>query len=142
MSDNGLHAKDGRRRKIRTTIPDETSPPLPDLIGRDFGVGEPGQRSCGDITYIPTDDGWLYLADVLDLESRRVIGFAMESHMRTELVSSAMEMATEAHSGDVSSGNDHRTLPRLDHRNSPAVDRSDGLVWSVDQLSGATPFAC
>ena len=89
MAANGLHAKDGRRRKIRTTIPDLTAPPLPDLIGRDFHVGCPGERTCGDITYVPTDEGWLYLADVLDLGSRRVIGFAMESHMRTELVVSA-----------------------------------------------------
>jgi len=103
MAANGLHARDGRRRKIRTTIPDLTAPPLPDLIGRDFHVGDPGERSCGDITYVPTDEGWLYLADVLDLGSRRVIGFAMESHMRTELVSSAMEMAIDSRGGDVSS---------------------------------------
>jgi putative transposase len=103
MAQNGLHAKDGRRRKIRTTIPDVTAPALPDLIGRDFHVGEPGQRTCGDITYVRTDEGWLYLADVLDLGSRRVIGFAMESHMRTELVSSAMDMAIRTRGGDVAS---------------------------------------
>lgn len=100
MAENGLYAKDGRRRKIRTTIPDISAPPLPDLIHRDFSVGEPGQRACGDITYVPTDEGWLYLADVLDLGSRRVVGFSMEDHMRTELVIKAMAMAVEAR-GDV-----------------------------------------
>ncbi len=70
MADNGLYAKDGRRRKVRTTIPDVSAPPLPDLVRRDFSVGEPGERTCGDITYIGTDEGWLYLADVLDLGSR------------------------------------------------------------------------
>jgi len=101
MAENGLYARDGRRRKLRTTIPDVSAPPLPDLIGRDFSVGEPGERSCGDITYVPTDEGWLYLADVLDLGSRRIIGFAMEDHMRTELVAKAMDMAIATRGGDV-----------------------------------------
>jgi len=92
MSEYGLHAQDGRRRKVRTTIPDVSAPPPPDLVKRDFSVGEPGERTCGDITYIPTGEGWLYLADVLDLGSRRVVGYAMEGHMRSEFV--------EACSGD------------------------------------------
>jgi putative transposase len=103
MAENGLYAKDGRRRKLRTTIPDVTAPPLPDLVGRDFSVGGPGQRACGDITYVPTEDGWLFLASVLDLGSRRVIGFAMEDHMRTELVSEAMDMAIATRGGEVAS---------------------------------------
>ena len=101
MAEHGLYAKDGRRRKVRTTIPDVTAPPLPDLVRRDFSVGEPGLRTCGDITYVPTENGWLYLADVLDLGSRRVVGFAMGERMPTELVASAMEMAIAARGGDV-----------------------------------------
>ena len=101
MAQNGLYAKDGRRRKLRTTIPDISARPLPDLMAQDFSVGEPGERACGDITYVPTDEGWLYLADVLDLGSRRVIGLAMEDHMRTELVSSALDMAVTTRGGDV-----------------------------------------
>ncbi len=54
MVENGLYARDGRRRKVRTTIPDITAPPLPDLLGRDSTPGEPAQRTCGNITYIPT----------------------------------------------------------------------------------------
>lgn len=93
MAENGLHAKDGRRRKVRTTIPDVSAPPLPDLVQREFSVGEPGGRTCGDITYIPTDEGWLYLAGVLDLGSRRVVGYAMDERMPTALVISAMDVA-------------------------------------------------
>jgi len=101
MSEYGIHAQDGRRRKVRTTIPDVSAPPLPDLVKRDFSVGDPGGRTCGDITYIPTGEGWLYLADVLDLGSRRVVGYAMEGHMRSELVETALEMAVDARGGDV-----------------------------------------
>lgn len=101
QAENGLYAKDGRRRKVRTTIPDVSAPPLPDLVKRDFRPGQPGERTCGDITYIGTGEGWLYLADVLDLGSRRVIGYAMEDHMRSELVEAALEMAVETRGGDV-----------------------------------------
>lgn len=101
MADNGIYAKDGRRKRHNTTIPDLTAPPLPDLIARDFKVGEPGVRTCGDITYIPTDDGWLYLASVLDLGSRRLIGFSMAGRMPTELVASAMQMAIAVRGGEV-----------------------------------------
>ena len=101
MAENGLYARDGRRRKVRTTIPDVSAPPLPDLIQRSFGPGEPGERTCGDITYIPTGEGWLYLADVLDLGSRRVVGYAMAEHMRSTLVEAALEMAMATRGGDV-----------------------------------------
>ncbi len=71
MAEHGIVARDGRRKKVRTTIPDVPAPPLPDLVQRDFAIGEPGQRTCGDITYISTEEGWLYLADVLDVGWRR-----------------------------------------------------------------------
>ena len=101
MAKNGIYAIDGRRKKLKTTIPDVTAPPLPDLIKRDFAVGAPGKRTCGDITYIGTDEGWLYLADVLDIGSRRIIGFAMESHMKTSLVEDALKMAIATRGGNV-----------------------------------------
>jgi transposase InsO family protein len=100
MADNGIYARDGRRKKVRTTIPDISAPPLPDLMRRDFSVGEPGERACGDLTYIPTEEGWLYLAHVEDVGSRRVVGFAMDDNMRTDLVASAMNMAIAARGGD------------------------------------------
>ncbi|MGC2484880.1 MAG: IS3 family transposase [Acidimicrobiales bacterium] len=98
---NGLYAKDARRKRVRTTIPDVSAPPLPDLVQRDFSVGQPGQRTCGDITYIPTGEGWLYLADVEDLGSRRIVGYAMEDHMRSELVERALSMAIDTRGGEV-----------------------------------------
>ncbi len=101
MAENGIYARDGRRRKVRTTIPDVSAPPLPDLVGRRFAPGEPGERTCGDITYIPTDEGWLYLADVLDIGSRRIVGYAMDEHMPTELVAKALQMAVDLRGGDV-----------------------------------------
>lgn len=97
----GLYATDARRKKMRTTVPDLWAPPLPDLVRRDFSVGEPGRRTCGDITYIRTDEGWLYLASVLDLGSRRIVGYSMQNHMRTELVAKALTMAIDCRGGDV-----------------------------------------
>lgn len=101
MAENGIVAADGRRKKVRTTIPDVSAPPLPDLVRRDFSVGEPGRRTCGDITYVPTGEGWLYLASVLDLGSRRLIGWAMGERMPWELCADAIDMAVETRSGEV-----------------------------------------
>ncbi|MGH9017136.1 MAG: IS3 family transposase [Acidimicrobiales bacterium] len=99
--ENGIYARDGRRRKVRTTVPDVAAPPPPDLVQRDFGPGEPGTRTCGDITYIGTGEGWLCMADVLDLGSRRIIGYALADHMRSELVEQAPAMAVATRGGDV-----------------------------------------
>lgn len=87
--------------KKRTTIPAEHSPPLPDLIGRRFKPRRPDVVWVGDITYIRTPIGWLYLATVIDLGSRRVLGYAMANHMRTELVLDALNMAVAARGGHV-----------------------------------------
>lgn len=101
VREHGLYAKDARRRRCRTTIPDLSAPPLPDLVQRDFAVGEPGRRTCGDITYIATGEGWLFLADVLDVGSRRCVGYAMDERMPTELVARALRMAVDTRGGDV-----------------------------------------
>lgn len=85
--------------KVRTTIPAEDAPPLPDLVSRNFAPTKPDVAWCGDITYIPTDEGWLYLASVLDLGSRRLLGYSMADHMRTELVADALTMAASARGG-------------------------------------------
>jgi putative transposase len=67
--------------------------PIPDLVGRDFSATVPGAKMVGDITYIPTWEGWLYLATVIDCATRKVIGWAMADNYRTPLISSAIEMA-------------------------------------------------
>ncbi len=88
--------------KVKTTIPAEDAPPLPDLVGRRFDPGAPDVAWFGDITYIRTGEGWLYLASVLDLGSRRWLGYSMADHMRTELVSDALTMAAAARGGATS----------------------------------------
>jgi transposase InsO family protein len=82
-----------RRRRRSLTKPDAKAAPAPDLIGRDFTAPAPGQRLVGDITYLPTAEGWLYLATAIDLFNREVIGHAMADHMRAELVCKAVDLA-------------------------------------------------
>ncbi|MFB6620668.1 IS3 family transposase [Streptomyces sp. NPDC056367] len=84
-----------RRRRHRTTIPDPHAMTRPDLVLRDFQPDPAAidTRWCGDITYIATDEGWLYLATVIDIASRRVVGWATADHLRTELVADALTAA-------------------------------------------------
>jgi len=91
------------RRKSRSlTKPDRTAPPAPDLIQRDFTAPMPGLKLVGDITCLPTAEGWLYLATVIDLCTPEVVGWSMADHMRTQLVDDAMRMA---HAGGHTAGN-------------------------------------
>ncbi|MCX4091072.1 IS3 family transposase [Nocardia sp. alder85J] len=86
----GRHPKPFRR----TTIAGARPVGAPDLIGRDFVPGDgAGRRWCGDITYVKTWSGWAYMATVIDLHDRSVIGWAVADHMRTGLVVEALEMA-------------------------------------------------
>jgi putative transposase len=89
-----------RRRTCRTTFPGPDGYQIPDLVGRRFVPGRPDVAWCQDITYIPTREGWLYLASVIDLGSRRLLGYSMAQHMRTELVLDALKMAVAARGGD------------------------------------------
>lgn len=90
-----------RRRRVVTTFPGPDGYEIPDLVGRRFDPGAPDLAWCQDITYIPTGEGWLFLASVLDLGSRRLLGYSMADHMRTELVLNALEMAVAARGGAV-----------------------------------------
>jgi transposase InsO family protein len=98
-----LHRIEGRhlRRRKRTTVPDRLAPPAPDLVQRDFSAGHLDQKWCGDITYVQVGGSWLYLACVLDICSRRVLGWSMASHMRAELVIDALTMAVATRGGHV-----------------------------------------
>src|SRR5262245_30612363 len=82
-----------RRTWVTTTTRDPAARPAPDLVQRDFHVDGPDRLWVADITYVPTGAGFLYLAVVLDAWSRRVIGWAMATHLRTELVLAALDMA-------------------------------------------------
>ncbi len=81
------------RRKIHFTTIVDDSPVVPDLVKRDFEVDGPDQLWVADITYVPTQQGFLYLAIVVDAWSRRVVGWAMRKVLDTEIVESALEMA-------------------------------------------------
>jgi putative transposase len=96
MRETGLVARAPRRFK-KTTIPSPQMAPAIDLIKRSFGAGtiEINRAWCGDITYVRTWEGWLYLASVIDIGSRRVVGYAMADHMRTSLVADALRMALD-----------------------------------------------
>ncbi|WP_432190534.1 IS3 family transposase [Streptomyces sp. Tue6028] len=90
----GLEGRHRRRRHL-TIIPDSRATTRPDLILRQFDPDPAGvdTRWCGDITYVPTEEGWLYLATVIDIASRRVVGWATADHLRTDLVANALTAA-------------------------------------------------
>ncbi|UXY33146.1 IS3 family transposase [Streptomyces sp. HUAS TT20] len=100
MRKHGVQGRHLRRRK-RTTVPDRLAPPAPNLVQRDFHAGQLNEKWCGDITYVQVGGAWLYLACVIDICSRRVLGYSMASHMRTKLVIDALTMAVTTHGGSV-----------------------------------------
>ena len=89
----GVHRRTGR---TALTAKEAMATAPPDLVARDFTASAPNTTWTADITYVPTDQGWLYLAVVMDLFSRRIVGWAMAAHMRSELVCDALAMAVSA----------------------------------------------
>src|SRR5229473_2556596 len=89
----GIVGVSRRRGTVVTTRRDKDARPAPDLVDRDFSASAPNQLWVADITFIPTAAGFLYLAVVLDAFSRRIVGWAMANHLRTELVLDALGMA-------------------------------------------------
>ncbi len=79
------------------TEADSAAGPIPDLVHRDFTAEAPGQKMVGDITYIPTWEGWLFLATVIDWHTKQVVGWAMDDHYKTPLISAAITMAARNH---------------------------------------------
>lgn len=107
MCEAGLRGA-SRRRFIVTTQRDHQAESAPDLVRRDFHAAGPDQLWVADITYIPTQASFVYLAIVLDVFSRRIVGWAMASHLRTELVLAAIEMAyAQRHPDHVIHHSDH-----------------------------------
>jgi putative transposase len=92
MRERQIHGA-SRRKGFKTTVRDRDARPAPDLVDRNFTATAPDKLWVADITYIPTWSGFLFLAVVLDVFSRRVVGWAMAPHLRTELVLDALEMA-------------------------------------------------
>jgi putative transposase len=93
MHRHGIRAIMAPPRRVRTTDSRHTLPIAPNLIDRNFTAAAPNRVWLADITYIPTHEGWLYLAAVMDLYSRKIVGWAMRDHLRTELASTALTMA-------------------------------------------------
>jgi len=92
MRENGISVVRTRKHKV-TTDSDHTFNVAPNLLDRDFVAGKPNQKWAGDISYIWTREGWLYLAVILDLHSRRIIGWAASNRMKRDLAIRALEMA-------------------------------------------------
>jgi len=93
MKQIGLMVKTKRKFRPATTDSKHNSPVAPNLLNREFKAKAPNQKYVGDITYIATTQGWLYLATVIDLFSKKVVGWSIDTHMKTTLVNSALTMA-------------------------------------------------
>lgn len=119
MREHGIVGHRPRRRRSLTK-PDEAAPPLPDLVGRLFDPDEPDHTWAGDITYIPTDEGWLYLASVIDLASRRAVGWSLSDCHDARLVVDALDAAVAI-----------RGRPRM-----------DGTIFHSDRGAEYTSQAC
>ena len=99
MRENGLQAKHKRPFRV-TTKANPAHPVAPNRLDRTFTVEKPNQKWTSDITYIRTKEGWLYLAVVLDLFSRRIVGWAMSKRITSNLVIDALEMAIQQRKPD------------------------------------------
>ena len=95
MRENGISGN-RKRRFVRTTQSLHNLPVADDLLGRDFSASEPNQKWVTDITYLTTPDGWVYLASIMDLFSRRIVGWAMDVNMEVGLTLCALQRAVKA----------------------------------------------
>ena len=93
MQKHGIHARGKRRFRVTTTDSRHNLPIAPNLLNRNFSPAAPNQAWVGDFTYIPTEEGWLFLAVVIDLFSRKVVGWSMRPDMQRNLVIDALQMA-------------------------------------------------
>ncbi len=111
MKSLNLIPKMRRKFKVNTTDSNHNLPIAPNILNRDFYAGLADKKYVGDITYIHTAEGWLYLATVIDLFSRKVVGWSMDDHMKVSLVNDALDMAIK------------RRKPK------------NGLIWHTDRGS-------
>ncbi len=125
MRGAGLLGASHRHGGPTTTRRDHDARPAPDLVDRNFTASGPNQLWVADMTYVPTAAGFLYLAIVLDAWSRKIVGWSMANHLRTELVLDAMEAAVSQ------------------RRPSSVIHHSDqgcqgGIKWSLQHLEGGS----
>ena len=96
MAEQGIEGRSSRMRRHSLTRQAKVAPDIPDLLERDFTAEQPDTRWVSDISYVPTAEGWVYLAVIQDLASKAIVGWAARPHMRTSLVLEALSMATTA----------------------------------------------
>jgi transposase InsO family protein len=125
MREAGIRSK-MRRKFQRTTDSKHNHPVAPNLLDQDFSVSAPNQVWVSDITYIPTDEGWLFLASTLDLYSRMVVGWSMSASMPTSLVLASLEMAIDGRS----------PLPGLLHHSDRGVQYAAHDFQGLLELNG------
>jgi len=120
-----------RRRTVpRTTLADPVAVPAPNRLQRDFTAPAADRCWVGDITYLPTAEGWLYLASLVDVYSRRVVGFALTDHLRTELTLEALDLAL---------GQRHPTGRALVHHTDRGCQYTARAYQAVLERYGITP---
>jgi putative transposase len=139
MRELGLVACQPRPWRPVTTIAGDAAT-IPDLVRRDFTADAPGTKLVGDITYIRTWEGWLYLATVIDCHTKACIGYAMADHMRTDLVTAALDMAGANYplAEDAIFHSDRGTLLRTLPRHSPNTPGNSACAGRSDVPGSAT----
>ncbi len=126
----GLVGVSRRRAVPRTTTADPAAVPAANVLQRQFSAAAPDRCWVGDITYLPTDEGWLYLATLVDVCSRRVVGFALTDHLRTELALAALELAL---------GQRHPAAGALVHHTDRGCQYTARAYQAVLERHGITP---
>ena len=126
MRQEGVAAQVRRRFVPQTTDSNHPHPIAANVLDRQFDAALPNRKWVCDITYVRTDEGWLYLAGVMDLCSRKIVGWAMDQHMRAELVSEALKMAVSA----------RRPAPGLLHHSDRGVQYACGDYRQILQANG------
>ena len=95
MRRHGVRGLVAQRRRVQTTDSRHAFPVAPNLLGRQFTAAAPNQVWLADLTYIPTGEGWLYMAAIMDLHTRKIVGWSLRDHLRAELATSALMMAIQ-----------------------------------------------
>ena len=128
MRQERIVAKTHRRFRVRTTDARHDNPVAPNVLDRRFAAPAPNAKWCCDVTYVPTGEGWLYLAAVLDLCSRKVVGWAMADHLRAGLCLDALSMAVGR----------RRPGPGLLHHSDRGVQYASGAYRAFLERHGMT----
>ncbi len=125
----GLRGLAALPRRVRTTNSRHGYPIAPNRLARNFEAAAPNQVWLADLTYIPTGEGWLYLAAILDLHSRKIVGWSMRQTLHTEIALDALNMAVER----------QRPAPGLIHHSDRGIQYAAEAYRSALARSGITP---